>query len=127
LLQLGRDAEAVKQLREALQLAPENLEMLIFAASVLAADNNSQVRDGAAAHVLAEKAVKLTGGQQPAALDVLAMACAEAGQFDEAMQFQLQAIKLSEAAGQKEDVALMQGRMQVYQQHQPWRESFKKN
>jgi cytochrome c-type biogenesis protein CcmH/NrfG len=94
---------------------------------VLAADENPRVRDGAEARVLADKAVKLTSGQQPAALDALAMACAETGQFDEAVQIQQQAVKLMEATGPKDDVAVMQQRLQLYQTHQPWRESFKKN
>ena len=127
LLRQGLDAEAVPLLRDALQLDPNDGQILIFAASVLAADENSQVRNGAEAHKLAEKIVKLTGGQQPAALDTLAMACAENGQFTEAVQAEQKAIKLSETAGQKDDIAVMQKRLQLYEHHQPWRESFKKN
>ncbi|HZL79805.1 MAG TPA: tetratricopeptide repeat protein, partial [Candidatus Limnocylindrales bacterium] len=127
LLQQGRDAEAVPHFRAALKLDPDDGQMLIFTASVLAADENPRVRDGAEARVLADKAVKLTSGQQPAALDALAMACAETGQFDEAVQIQQQAVKLMEATGPKDDVAVMQQRLQLYQTHQPWRESFKKN
>ncbi len=78
LLQQGRDTEAVAQLHAALQLEPNNLEVLLLAANVRAADENPQARNGAEARILAEKLVKLTGGQQPAALDALAMACAEA-------------------------------------------------
>jgi hypothetical protein len=55
------------------------------------------------------------------------MACAETGRFDEAVQIQQQAVKLMAATGSKADVAVMQKRLQLYQQHQPWRESFKKN
>jgi tetratricopeptide (TPR) repeat protein len=127
LLQLGRDAEAVAQLRTAIQLEPDDGQMLIFATSLLAADENPKVRNGAEARKLADKIVKLTGGQQPAALDTLAMACAENGQFAEAVQAEQKAIKLSETAGQKDDIAVMQKRLQLYEQHQPWRESFKKN
>jgi hypothetical protein len=80
-----------------------------------------------AARVLADQAVKLTCGQQPAALDVPAMAGAETGQFDVAMQIQQQAIKLSNAADQKDDIAVMQKHLEQYQKRQPWREFFKKN
>jgi tetratricopeptide (TPR) repeat protein len=127
LLQQGHDAEAVPHLRDALKLAPEDGQMLIFTASVLAADEDPRVRDGAEAHTLASKTVQLTGGQQPAALDALAMACAEIGQFDEAVQLQQQAIKLIEVTGQKDDAAVMEKRLKLYQEHQPWRASFKKN
>ena len=54
----------------------------------------------------------------------LAMACAETGQFDEAVQIQQHAVKLIEANGPKEDIAAMQNRLELYQKHQPWRESF---
>jgi cytochrome c-type biogenesis protein CcmH/NrfG len=127
LLQAGRDTEAVTQLRAALRLDPDNLQLLIFTVSVLAADENPGGRDGAAARALADQAGKLTNGRQPAVLDIQAMACAETGQFDQAAQIEEQAIKLAEAAGQKEDAAVMQNRLQLYRQRQPWRESFMTN
>ncbi len=126
LLQLGRDSEAMTHLQAALQRDPYNLKMLLLTVNVLAADENPQARNGAEARILAEKLVNLTGGQQPAALDALAMAGAENGQFDEAVQIQQQAVKLIEANGSKEDIAAMQNRLEYYQKHQPWRESFKK-
>jgi protein O-mannosyl-transferase len=124
LLQLGRDAEAMTHFNAGLQLDPDNLEMLLLMANVQAADQNPEARDGRDAQALAGRLVKLTGGQQPAALDALAMAKAELGQFDEAIQIQQQAVKLIEATGPKEDVAAMQNRLELYQKHQPWRESF---
>jgi tetratricopeptide (TPR) repeat protein len=126
LLQQGRDLEATPHLQAGLKLEPDNPKMLIFTANVLAADENPQVRNGTEARVLAENAIKLTGGQQFAVLDVLSMAWAEIGQFDEALQIQQHAIQLAEAAGQKDDLALMQQRLQLYLARQPWRESFKK-
>jgi protein O-mannosyl-transferase len=126
LLQQGRDVEAVTQFHVVLQLDPNNLEMLLLTINVRAADENPQARDGKDALVLAERLVKLTGGQQPAALDALAMAKAELGQFDEAVRIQQQAIKLIEVTGPKEDVAAMQHRLELYQKQQPWRESFNK-
>ncbi len=126
LLNQGRDAQAIPCFHEALRLDPNNYQMLIAVARVLAADENPQVRDGQEALVLAGHANKLAGGSQPVALDTLALAFAEAGRFDEALQIQQQAVQLAEAAGQKEDAALMQQRWQLYKNHQPWRESFLK-
>jgi protein O-mannosyl-transferase len=126
LLQLGHDAEAMTHLQAALQLDPDNLDILLLTVNVRAADQDPQARDGRDAKVLAEGLVKLTGGQQPAALDALAMSDAENGHFEEAIQIQQQAVKLIKATGPKEDVAAMQNRLELYQKHQPWRESFDK-
>jgi tetratricopeptide (TPR) repeat protein len=126
LLKLGRDAEAMPHLQEALKIEPDNFQMLVYVARVLAADENPRIRNGTEARALAGKASQLAGGAQHVALDTLAMADAEAGRFDEAIQMQQQAVKLAEAAGQNEDAALMQQRLQLYKNHQPWRESFLK-
>jgi protein O-mannosyl-transferase len=125
MLQQGRDADALMQLHLALQLDPHDLEILLFTIGVLAADENQEVRNGAEAQVLADRAVKLTAGQEPAVLDVQAMALAETGQFDAAVRIQQQAIKLLAAtADQKDDIAVMQKHLELYQKQQPWRESF---
>jgi Tfp pilus assembly protein PilF len=127
LLQRGQDVDAVVQLRKALELDPNNPEILIYTASVLAADENQKVRNGADARALAEKAVKLTNGQQPAAFDAAAMSNAESGRFGAAALFQMHAIKLAEDLGQDDDLTVMQQRLQLYQKNQPCRESFKAN
>jgi len=127
LLDQGRDVEALKHLREALRLEPNNLEMLVLIVGVLAADEDPVVRNGAEAHEFAERAVKLTNSRQPAVLDVLAMSCAELGRFEEAGQIQQQTIKLATAMGQDEDVIKLQKRLELYQKHQAWRETFRKN
>jgi hypothetical protein len=54
------------------------------------------------------------------------MADAEIGRFDEAVQLQQKAVNLVEANGPKEDLVVMQKRLETYQQHKPWRESFKR-
>jgi tetratricopeptide (TPR) repeat protein len=127
LLKLGRDAEALPYFREALKIDPNNLQTLIYVAFVLAADENPQARNGSEALALAHKANQLTGNTQSVGLDTLAMALAETGHFDEAAQTETQAIQLAGVAGQKEDAALMEQRLRLYKNHQPYRESFQKN
>jgi hypothetical protein len=57
--------------------------------------------------------------------DVLGMAYAEAGQFAEAQAAATNAISLATAAGMKSDtIADMEKRLELYQKHEPWRESF---
>jgi tetratricopeptide (TPR) repeat protein len=125
LLRQDRDFEAVKNLNEALQIDPDNFQFLIYAARVLAADENPQVRDGALALTYAARAAALAGAAQPVVLDTLAMALAEAGRFDEAAQAEQQAVELARAGGQNEDAATMRQRLELYQKHRPWRESFR--
>jgi protein O-mannosyl-transferase len=125
LLQQGRDMEAVNELNRALQLDPDNFQTLTFTARVLSADPDNEIRNGATALTLAQKASALTDGTQPLVEDVLGMAYAETGQFDEAQKAVTHAIQLATAAGMKaETIAGLQERLQHYQRHQPWRESF---
>ena len=124
LLKQGRDMEAIPYFRQAMQTDPSNLHVLIYLAQVLASDENPKVRDGQTAFDLASKANALTGGAQPAVLDVLAMACAEQGQFDDAQKAAQNALHLTEASGMTNDAAVVQQRLQLYKNHQPFRQSF---
>ena len=56
-------------------------------------------------------------------LDVLGMACAETGDFTNAQTCAQNALDLATAAKMK-DLADIQQRLQLYKNHQPWRESF---
>jgi tetratricopeptide (TPR) repeat protein len=124
LLKIGRDAEAMPQLFAALQIEPDNLQFLIYTARVLASDENPQGRDGEKAFVLASHANQLTGSLQPVILDTLAMTLAELNHFEEAQKNQQQAIELVEKNNDREDLAVMQQRLKLYENQKPWRESF---
>jgi tetratricopeptide (TPR) repeat protein len=126
-LKQGRDPEAVVELDKAIALEPQNLEMILFAVSVLASSDNPQTRDGKKANALAGHAVEVTHGQQAAALDSLAMSCAELGRFSDAVQIEEQAISMAKAAKQQDGIDLLKKRLGYYQKNQPWRESFKSN
>jgi tetratricopeptide (TPR) repeat protein len=124
LLKQGRDAEAVGRLREALRIDPDNFQILAYTAQVLAADENPQIRDGKTALVFAVKANVLSDSTLPFVLDALGMACAEAGHFDDAQEVTQKAVELAAAKGMSQSVADMRRRLQLYRNHQPWRESF---
>ncbi len=124
LLKQGRDAEAIPYFRKAVQMDPNNPHVLTYLAQVLASDEKSEVRDGNAALAMAARANDLTGGIQPAMLDALAMAYAETGQFKEAQQAAADAVKLATAYGMTNDLPLIQERLQLYQNNQPFRQSF---
>jgi tetratricopeptide (TPR) repeat protein len=122
-LKQGRDAEAIDEFRAALRIDPNNFQILAYTAHVLAANENPQIRDGQTALVLAVKAKVLTGGAQPFVLDALGMACAETGDFTNAQEVTQRAIDLATAAQMKKLEPLQQ-RLELYKNHQPWRESF---
>jgi Flp pilus assembly protein TadD len=124
LLKQGRDLEAIPYFRQAMKNDPNNLHVLIYLAQVLASDENPKVRDGRAAFDLASRANALTGGTWPAMLDALGMACAEMGHFDDAQKAAQDAIHLTEASGMTNEAPLIQKRLQLYKNHQPFRQSF---
>jgi tetratricopeptide (TPR) repeat protein len=124
LLKQGRDTEAISYFRQAVQSDPNNPQVLTYLAQVLASDENPQVRDGNTALAMAAKANDLTGDAQPAMFDALAMAYAETGQFTNAQQTAAYALKLATANDMTNDVPVIQQRLQLYQNNQPFRQSF---
>lgn len=119
LLLQGHDDHAVDKLRESLRLDPYQVPALVLLAEILASDDQSQIRDGKEALVLAEKANALTDGRQPSVLEALAMAYAETGRFEAAQQVERAAIQLARDTGSETDN--MSRRLTLYQSGQPYR------
>ncbi|MCX6632166.1 MAG: tetratricopeptide repeat protein [Candidatus Solibacter sp.] len=84
LLRRGRAAEALTHWRQALAMEPDNVAILVQTAWLLSTSNDASLRDGVDAVKLAQRAAGISGGQDPAILDTLAAAYAEAGRFGEA-------------------------------------------
>jgi Tfp pilus assembly protein PilF len=122
-LRQGRDTEALKELRLALRAEPDNADVLAYTAQLLSAAENPALRDGHAAFILAARANLLTGGRRPFILDVLGMACAEMGRFDDAELAAKQALRVAAAMNLK-GLEPIRHRLALYQNHQPWRQSF---
>jgi tetratricopeptide (TPR) repeat protein len=120
----GRDGPAAAEFREALRIEPDNFEILAYAAQLLSASEDPQVRDGPAALAYALEANALAKSTQPFVLDALGMAYAETGHFDEAQQAVQNAITLAVAAKVK-NLESFQQRLEFYKDHKPWRESFR--
>jgi cytochrome c-type biogenesis protein CcmH/NrfG len=123
LLKEGRSVEAIDKFHQLLRRNPNDLPTLLFLARTFASDNNPEIRNGAEAVTLAEKANDLTGGEQPFVLDTLAISYAEAGRFPDARQIEQRAIQLAQAAGLEETNAMFQ-RLELYRVGQPYRETF---
>jgi tetratricopeptide (TPR) repeat protein len=121
LLHQGNAKEAVNRYQQALQLKPDWIAAMNQLAWVLATDQNAEVRNGAEAVRLAERACELDGGKDPRLLATLAAAYAETGKFAEAVATGEKAKALATAAGQNEIVAEIGAEIAAYQKQMPWR------
>jgi tetratricopeptide (TPR) repeat protein len=123
LLLADKDAAgASRHWQAALRLKPDWLELLNNLAWLLATNPDPNVRDGAQAVKLASRAAELTGQRHPGALDTLAAAHAEAGQFKEAVAAVEQGLKLAEAARDTGLADQLRARRELYRAGRPWRE-----
>jgi len=122
LMRQGRTAEALAEYQEALRLGPDSLEALKNLAWILATHRDPQYRHGARAIRLAEQAVRLTQGNDAAALDALAAACAESGDFARAVATTERALALVAPARQAGLREQLEARRTCYQDGRPWRE-----
>ncbi len=120
LMQVGEVREAIAQWRKAHELAPSNPSAPNQLAWVLATWPEASIRNGPEALELAEQAVKLSGGHDPALLDTLAAAQAECGSFPEALKTIRRALEL--AHGDELLAADLMGRLALYAAHSRYRE-----
>ena len=119
----GRPDEGTEHFRQAIVLDPGWPAPVVELAWVLATSPDATARDAGEAVRLAERAVQLTGREDPPALDALAAAYANAGRYDEAVAAAKAAL---EAAGpQAADQAFgeVRRRLELYTQRRPYRES----
>ncbi len=85
LTDLGRLEEAMAHYEQALEIDSYDAEAAGKLAWLLATCPNDNLRNGARAVELAERAASVSGGKKPEILDALAAANAEAGRFPEAI------------------------------------------
>ncbi len=124
LLLAGREAEARAHLERSLEAAPASLPLRHLLARLLATAVEPSVRDGARALELArevfERAQTLTHAE------TLAMAHAELGQFDAALEWQGRIIELARAGGQSARLPELEARRTQFERREPvrapWRE-----
>jgi len=118
----GRAKEAIAQYQATLQLEPDWDSLLNNLAWLLATHPSPDVRDGAQAVRLAQRACQLTANTNLWFLHTLAAACAETGDFARALAAAGQARCLAAASGQSNLIATAEQRLQLYRSHQPYRE-----
>ena len=120
--QLGRTREAVVQYREALRLNPNLAGALNNLAWMLAASPDDELRNGAEAVRLAERACELTHYGEPLFIGTLAAAYAEAGRFPEAVTTAEKAEQLATTADLTAVAAKNRQLLELYRAGKPYHE-----
>jgi protein O-mannosyl-transferase len=108
--------------RELLRSRPNDVALLNGVAWILATSPNAAFRNAREAVELAERAVRLSGHQEPAILDTLAAAYAEAGRFSEAAATAQQALDLAKKQDKQTLAESLRARLQLYQAQMPFRQ-----
>ena len=116
-------AAAAKHYRVALEAHADWPEALNNFAWLLAASANSEVRNGAEAVKLAERACSLTDYKVPFFVGTLAAAYAEAGRFEDAVTTAEKAEKLATAAGLTEVAEKNRQLLALYRSGKPYHET----
>ncbi|MFC1494774.1 tetratricopeptide repeat protein [Thermodesulfobacteriota bacterium] len=111
---------AISDFNKALEIYPIREQVYNNLAWLLATCSEEKYRDGLNAVKLAKKAVIL--GENPAILDTLAAAYAEAGDFKNAIKTQEKAIQLLKEEEDIVSIGEYNLRLESYNNHKPWME-----
>ena len=123
LMRLGQFAEAQEQLRRAAQAAPNSDGAQILLTRLWAACPDESMRNAELALEIGQRAASLGNFTNPNALDALAMAQANAGLFEQAVETASAAIQLARERGWiglRDEIA---ARRSLYTRRMPYRDS----
>lgn len=111
----GKGRAALAWWRSGLAADPNHVPTLRRAAWLLATGRDASLRNGAEAVMLAERAARLTGGQDASILDCLAAAYAEAGRFADAVETGNRAVRLAVQQGKADLPVEIKARVALYE------------
>jgi len=120
LLERRKFDEAEAHYARAVDLAPEDPDALQSLAWLLATAPDARLRDGARAVEDARRACDLTDYQVAHALDTLAAAHAEAGEYSQATSVAVRAMFQAREAGDHDLEKQIQGRVLLYEKGHPY-------
>jgi protein O-mannosyl-transferase len=120
LLAKGRIEDAIAQYRDALRVAPENVAAQTNLAWLLATSSDPSLRNGQESVLLAEQASRLSDGNRPLILRILAAAYAEAGRFDEARNTAHQALQAADNQGNVALSDVLRKEIALYEAGRPY-------
>ena len=115
----GDHDKALADFSEAVRLGPENMAACNRLAWFLATCPKAGLRDGRKAVDYARKACELSNWKAPIALDTLAAACAEAGDFPQAVEWETKYLKTELCPERSAEEATQ--RLALYPSRQPYR------
>lgn len=119
LAQLSRHAEARDHLRDAVRRHPDQPAFTQALARLLAASSDPQVRDGRQALDLVNSLVN--EHKTTSVAETMAMALAEVGRFEEAVEWQRLAMAVAANAGHSDAAQRMAANLARYQRREPCR------
>ena len=120
LLRLRRYSQAKRSLEESLGMFPERPEFAHSLARLLTTCPEKSLRDGLRALKLLERLPD--PGADLEIAQTMAMALAEAGRYDQAVQWQRRCIDSARRAGRSRQTARMEERLALYERAKPCRE-----
>ncbi|MEX0726226.1 MAG: tetratricopeptide repeat protein [Planctomycetaceae bacterium] len=121
---LHQEGKALEYDRKIYALNPRRFDALERIAWALATSTDDDVRNSQQALELANKLNQLYGEKSPVALDTLAAAHAEAGNFDEALKISEKARDIARRANNEKLAQEIEQRHQLYQAGKPFRQTF---
>ena len=124
LVRLERYAAARERLTEAMTVRPDQPMFRLALARVLAAAPDDQVRDGERAWELVQALPEEQ--QHPAVFETMAMALAELGHFDLAIEWQRIAMSAAARAWRSDSAQRMAANLALYTRRQPCRTPWRK-
>jgi tetratricopeptide (TPR) repeat protein len=114
-------SDSVAHLRLAVDLEPDRVFVLNLGAVILATCPDDSIRNGDGAVLLAERAKRLTNGQNASVLDTLSAAYAEAGRFPDAIDTEQKAISLAVQQGNTHLVDMLKSHLSAFSSNLPLR------
>ncbi len=118
----AKPAAAIEHYRAALGEDSDRLRTLIVLAKVYSSHPDNAVRDGQQALDLATRACELTSNSHPDALDALAAAHAENGDFEAAVSEARKAVAAARKRGAGPVAAAISRRLRLYEAGKPFRQ-----
>jgi tetratricopeptide (TPR) repeat protein len=117
---LGNSTEALLHWRKAHTIDPSDASAIQGLAWLLATSPDASVRNGAEAVSWARSASDLVPAEDAGALDTLAAAYAESGQFPQAVESATRALTLATAKGDPALANAIRERLRLYKQNKPY-------